>query len=333
MKTKLLYTIVLCLIAFTKVYSAQVGSFVGDVSGERRGIPFRISTGLILETGDIIRTGNRSRVEIRYENRTNIQISENTVITIGNENIPASSEITIISGRVRAVFGRGSQGGRVYTPTTVAAVRGTDFTVNVNNGDSVIVLSKGGLDVNNPYSQVALNAGDNVRANVGGEVESTGRSNRDVNRNMDDLLVSDLNKALEAFTIYVGDFEQSARVQNTDMRRYSNQIRSASSAEELRDTEKSIEAAEGSIIDNLFLTQATTRSLQVILENIPDKSSREFAEFSRIAARSSSVTALKARNYAEIQVIKQQHKEAVGRIRSRFEADRARILEGVQRQR
>jgi 23S rRNA maturation-related 3'-5' exoribonuclease YhaM len=333
MKTKLICTLFICFIAFTNVYSAQINMFVGDVQGERRGQPFRISVGLALETGDIIRTGSKSKAEIRYVNRTTISMAENTVITIGNINIPASNEPTIVSGRARAVFGRGSQDGRVFTPTTVAAVRGTDFTINVNEGNSVIVLAKGGLDVNNPYSQVSLNAGDNVQANVGEKVERTNRSNKDVNRNMSAILVSNLNRSLESYTSYINDFEQSARTQDSDMKRHSAQIRTAKSAEELRGAERNIDTMEASLRDNLFLTQGTTNSLQLILDSLPDKSSREFAEFSRIKERSNSVAALKARNYAEIQAIKQQHREAVERIRGQFESDRARILEGVQRQR
>ena len=332
-KTKLVCTIALCFIAITQAYSAQVGIFIGEVQGERKGKPFGISTGLVLEAGDVIRTGSKSTVEIRYPNRTSINVAENTVITIGNANIPDSTETTVISGRALAVFGRGSQGGRVYTPTTIAAVRGTEFEINVNQGNSMIVLNKGKLDVANPYSQVALNSGNNVRVNVGEKVERTGRSNRDVNRNMNELLVSDLNRALEAFTIYVDDFEQSAKVQNNDMKKYSDQIKSAASNEEIRGVERNMGTMEESIKNDLFLTQATTQSLQLILDGLPDRTSKEFAALSRIKERSNSVAALKARNYAEIQAIKQQHREAVERIRSKFEADRAKIFEDVQRQR
>ena len=334
MKTKLMCIMVLCFIAFSKAYSAQVGFFVGEVNGERKGAPFKISLGLALEAGDVIRTGSKSTVEIRYKDRTSINVAENTLITIGNANIPASSEVTVVSGRALAIFSRRAADiNRVYTPTTVAAIRGTEFSINVNKGNSMIILNKGKLDVNNPYSQVSLNAGDNVRANVGEEIERSTQRRKQWNEGMSDLFDNDLDRAIAAYSKYVNDFDSSAKSQSGNMKGYSNQIKSATSEEELRGTGRSIEALEALMKNNLFLTQGTDYSLKLILEEMSDKSSKEFDEFSKIKERSNAVVALKARNYAEIQAIKHQHKEAVERIRSRFEADRARILEGVQRQR
>ena len=320
MKRKLLCSIILCF-AFTKAYSAEVSSFVGDVTGERKGRPLRITTGVKLETGDVVRVGGRSTAQIRYTDRTVVTLSENTVITIGNVNIPASNDVTVVSGMVRAVFTGGNN--RVYTPTAIAAIRGTEFTVTVNNGNTVVALDKGNLDVSNPYSQVQMNAGDNVRANVGSGVERPPRGRKQRGSTAAD---GDLNNLAANFDKYINDFDKSAQTQNANIRKSANDSQSATTPQDASRVSRNMDAMDASLRDALFLTEGTNRSLQLILDGIPNKSSREFVEFSRIREKGQTVAALKARNYADLQAVRQQHREAVEKIRSRFEEDRARIL-------
>ena len=332
MKTKIISTIILCLIAFTKAYSAQVGFFVGEVSGERKGRPFRINMGMTLETGDLIRTGNGGTAEIHYPNNTRITLRENTLVKIGNENIPASNEVTVVSGNALAVFAQGSGNrNRAYTPTTVAAVRGTEFEINVNNGNSTIILNKGKLNVSNTYSQVSLNAGQNVQTNVGAGVGKPTKNSKQSNRKQQQQS-EDMDKLAQDFNRYVDGFDSRAKAQSNNTKKFSDELNSATTNQKMAVIGKNIEQAEESMRDELFLIEGVNQSLSLILNNLPDKSSKEFIDFSQIRERSTSVASVKARNFAEIQAVKQQHQEAVDKIRYRFEADRARILEGTKGQ-
>ena len=334
MKTKIVCAVILCLIAFTKAYSAQVSFFLGDVSGERKGRSFKINMGMTLETGDIVRTGDKSTVEIRYPNNTNITLRENTLVKIGNANVPTSSEITVISGNALAVFGQGSRSvNKVYTPTTVAAVRGTEFEINVNNGNSNVVLNKGKLDVSNPYSQVSINAGQNVQADVGSKVGKPAKNRKQSNRKQQD---QDINKLAQDFNRYVDDFDSRAKSQSDDTKKLSDEIKVATTDKKVKSLGENIEKTEESMKDELFLIEGVNQSLNLILNELLDKSSQEFSDFSKIKEKSNSVADVKAKNFAEIQAVKQQHQEAVeaikkqhqesiGNIRDKFEADRAKI--------
>ena len=328
MKIKLISVIALCFIAFNGAYSAEVGFFVGDVKGDRKGKQFKVNMGLALEAGDIIRTGSKSTLEIRYKNRTSITLSENTVVKIGNANVASSDEVTVVSGRASAVFPKGTKGtNKVYTPTTVAAVRGTKFTVDVDKGNSTIVLNEGKLDVNNPYSRLSMNAGDNVKSDVGEKIEKSNQPSKELSE-----AVADLNKAIGAFNKYVNDLDSSSKTQSDQMKKYSDEIKSSTTEGEIRNTGRSIEELEELLKDELFLTGGTDYSLKLIMDDLPNKTSKEFRDFAKIKEKSNKVAAQKARNYAEIQAVKQQHKEAVEKIRGKFDADRSNIRDAVRKQ-
>jgi hypothetical protein len=235
LKIKLISVMVLCFIAFAEAYSAEVGFFVGDVKGERKGKPFRVNLGLTLEAGDVVQTGSKSTLEIRYKNKTSITLSENTLVKIGNTNVPSSDEVTVVAGKALAVFGKTAKGeNKVYTPTTICAIRGTEFVINVNKGNSMIILNKGKLDVNNSYSKMPMNAGDNVQADVGEKIEKSSQKRKQWNEDMDNSFDSNLDKAINAYSKYVNDLDSSARVQSSNVKKYPDKIDSAVSAEEMR---------------------------------------------------------------------------------------------------
>lgn len=120
----------------------------GDVTVN--GIP--ASAGKILNSNDIIKTADNSYTTVQFGSKIIITIKSNTEILINEMNVSAGKEKCSIDIRYGNIFNKISGGVNQYnvrTPTLVAAVRGTSFTVSCEKktGSSSVQLLKGKLNV------------------------------------------------------------------------------------------------------------------------------------------------------------------------------------------
>ncbi len=104
-----------------------------------------------LETGDRIRTGEDSSAEVSLDGQHVVSLRENTDFTLSAARA-AETELKIALGSLLAKIGAlfGSESLRVRTPTAVAAVRGTEFGVEVPSDreeTTVGVFDEGKLEV------------------------------------------------------------------------------------------------------------------------------------------------------------------------------------------
>lgn len=118
-----------------------------------RGVVFTYATGGILE-GDLLapgaslRTGPTTTVELRLRpNGTLIKIARGTTFRVEGLATPQDNRngFTLVTGKVRAVATRGSSYD-IYTASTVAGVRGTDFSMSYEEGRRArLVVAKGAV--------------------------------------------------------------------------------------------------------------------------------------------------------------------------------------------
>ena len=110
---------------------------MGKVKLIRSGKKVGISNGDILKSGDIIKTGKNSFCELVYKDRSKITIRSKSKAKIGTQRIKGSSYIALISGSLKGKFAkiRKGRGRKIYSATTVAAIRGTEFSMEVNKGE------------------------------------------------------------------------------------------------------------------------------------------------------------------------------------------------------
>lgn len=178
------------LLTETVMCSLPAGAMVpvGDaraVSGDVQALPHgssaweRIGVGYVIQPGDTLRTGPASRVSVLCVDESQIKLGENTLMVFKSAE-PSSrlgyQPVTNTSGSAY-----GLEQGRAWirntkedfrfelsTPAVTAAIRGTEFTVEVDpDGASTISLLQGDLPVFNDFGALDLAAGEMATARPG----------------------------------------------------------------------------------------------------------------------------------------------------------------------
>lgn len=98
--------------------------------------------------GAVVTTSPASLVDIEFNTRNAIRLSENTTLVFNPRNLQAGSELrqgalTLVLKRISA--GAGGEAFLVRTPSAVAGVRGTSFFIKVENPTSTYVCACNGV--------------------------------------------------------------------------------------------------------------------------------------------------------------------------------------------
>jgi hypothetical protein len=103
------------------------------------------------KSGDVLRTGSRSRAELAViEHSARFVISSKTIFRLAHDRPGVLLEIE--RGSLRAIFGKLPEGDTrerlITTPSAVLAVRGTDYGVEVEkDGDTSVTVFQGTVEV------------------------------------------------------------------------------------------------------------------------------------------------------------------------------------------
>ena len=112
---------------------------VGDVSATRAGQPVNLGTGAAIEDGDIIRVGQASNAQIRFDDEAVVALRPQTVFRIDEYNFAGRQDgaekavFNLIQGGMRTVTGLIGKLNRsnylVRTPTSTVGIRGTNYNL------------------------------------------------------------------------------------------------------------------------------------------------------------------------------------------------------------
>jgi len=172
--------ILTCLLMFVSIADAGVAEFkkahgVVDVfhAGERQARPAAV--GDTVNVGDTIRTGRRSRAQLKFADGSVLNLGSLTKIQVGEFSYSAESKVRKSSlrqlrGTIRAVVSKAETEDSFYhieTPGAVAAVRGTITGSKMNSPfDTTFYVTKGSIDVYNkrhPKKRRRVSAGQYTR--------------------------------------------------------------------------------------------------------------------------------------------------------------------------
>lgn len=136
------------------------GSLLVKTNGTSRFAPAK--KGQFLYEGDIVKTEKNSLGAITFVSGVSLKMNANTEFTISVKQLgKADEELTMGSGQVYSkVLKRGSRFG-IKTPVALAAVRGTEFDVQLDKDGNNQRLSvmEGVVQLGNDYGLVNVNAG------------------------------------------------------------------------------------------------------------------------------------------------------------------------------
>ncbi len=152
----------LCLLLITTALAgAEITYLVGSVSVFRGGSSFTASLGSRLKGGDIVKTRDRSRVEITLDGGSLVRLSSNSELTIERSSTSGLATSTVISstgGRLWSnvtPFTNAESNYVVKTPTATAAVRGTVFRTDIYPDTSTLLrVYEGSVEMWNPMAAI-----------------------------------------------------------------------------------------------------------------------------------------------------------------------------------
>lgn len=118
-----------------------------------------------LNSGDSIRTGVASRVEVKYSDGTITRLGPNSVMRINSDNQAKRTGIRLLLGKLWLKVTKGNGELKVETPTAVASVLGTELFVSNDEKNISHVTTLEGL------VEVTGNQGDKTLVKPGEWVE------------------------------------------------------------------------------------------------------------------------------------------------------------------
>ncbi len=314
--------------------AAHIAFFVGDVSVLRQGKKVPVSMGTAMEAGDLIKTGARSTMELTYDDGSRITISENSSAKVGSSSVKGSDSVTLLSGNLGGKFSKmKKEDRRVYTPTTICAIRGTEFTVSVSRGgDSRVDLSEGRLAISNPYGGTDLNQGEKIEAQVSEapEKSETAASVEEWQANKQSELLADPGKKSDQYREHIGRLKNKSDRGSESVNSVSGMVSKADNKKKLEETGMKLEAADREIKDDLFLNEASGASIENIMQDFQARDKKIYDEFTRLKAECNLVLEQQRRNYEALQAVKKSHQEARDRIMGAFQKDRDSIRDTLK---
>jgi hypothetical protein len=331
-KHKLLPMILVIILATPlAMQGAQISFYIGKVKLYRNGRVMSPSMGKILRAGDLLITGRRSKVDIKYEDGSRISVKSYSKVRFGSKSIQDSRHIAIISGILTGKFNKLSKNKKshkIVTPTIVCAVRGTEFKVIVSkSGKSRVDLSEGKLKLSNPAGSDFLNANQQMKDDISkppriGPISSktSAWQNKENKR-----LKTNPWQISKGYKAYMNQFSSRSNSQSKEVKTHKKKIKSAKTIENLDWVEKKINNSEDKIENDLLLNETTITSIPDIIEDYKKRKNRIYRIFYRIKRDCNKVKEQQERNYRELQAVRRAHKEAKTKIKDKYEADKKRI--------
>ena len=124
--------------------------------------------GLALFGNDRVRTGEASRAAILYADDTLHRVDEKSEVEIVPQQGEKQGLLKVLSGRHYFSSRKPKNFGRVETATVTAAIKGTEFAVEVAaDGTTTVTMIEGVVEASNEYGTVEIGAGERAVAEPG----------------------------------------------------------------------------------------------------------------------------------------------------------------------
>lgn len=310
----------------------------GDVSITRGSQKItKIAVGDKLKENDVIKTGKKAAANIAYSDRSEIRMGENSSVKLGREEGNGDTPATVLGGSVSTKFNKLSKDSgakKVYTPSTVCAVRGTEFKVIVSDtAASRVELTEGTLDVYNPSGGGKIQAGTSMEANAGiAPVKSDPKpvSADEWSAAKDSEFDADVPQRSQRFKKQTEDFAASGEQSKKDMDKLKRDISEKKNDKDaLEKTGEDLNKQSEKVEDNYYQSDAATSAIDKITNRFSQDKAKMRAEFEKLKRESNKVSEQQKRNFEAIQAVKESYKKAYEAIKNKFEQDKQNIKGNV----
>ncbi|MDH3328492.1 MAG: FecR domain-containing protein [Desulfobulbaceae bacterium] len=124
-----------------------------------------------LLTGDGLRTGSLGTMALLFADRTQVRVQRNSTLTVKSVAKSTNAGSTLLRLDKGGTWSRAVTGGsgvQIETPSATAAIRGTDWSLNVDEkGSTQLIVLDGEVILENPFGRVSVKRGEIAFAEIG----------------------------------------------------------------------------------------------------------------------------------------------------------------------
>lgn len=326
------------------VFAVELSFLTGDVSVIRGSASAgKLSPGFQLKENDLVKTGKKSSAKVSYKDGSEIVLSENSSVKIGKISDKGDAPAIVMGGSVSTKFSKiakDSSGKRkVYTPTTVCAVRGTEFKVIVSDtAASRVELTEGSLEVYNPEGGSTIQAGTSVEADIAAppvKSDKTQVSESEWSAAKDSEFDADVPERSSRFKKQNDGFKSRNKSNAEKIEELKREIiseKEKKDAAALDETGKELDKESEKIEDDYYQCDAATAAIDNIVNRFGKDKKKMRDEFDKMKRESNKVKDQIRRNYEAIQAVKESYRKAVEAIQAKYGSDKDKIKGDVDLQ-
>jgi len=240
---------------------------------------------------------------------------------VGNESVPGSSYVSLISGVVHGKFAKMQKGGgnKVYTPTAVCAIRGTEFTIAASDsGDSRVQLEEGKLQIRNPYGKVDINENENSDMGIAARPRSD-KKTRAIDGWMDQKdneFERNPGATGDRYDRYFDKLDDNSGSASKKISEYDKNLarNSMRGKENLEKANSDIEGLDENMQDEMYLSNNARLSLDGIISGIGQEKAGLYQKFTQVREECNKVAEQQRRNYEALQAVREAYRKAYDEI-------------------
>ncbi|NMB65811.1 MAG: FecR domain-containing protein [Spirochaetes bacterium] len=327
--------IVTVLLFAPYVYALEISFVVGDVIVERDGKENLAVVGMKLSQGDAVVTKNASIAELLYSDKSTLRIFENTKIKVAA--IQDNQEnVSVINGVIKAKISKLQKGEskKVYTPTTVCAIRGTEFFVAVSDSsNSRVNMEEGSLALANPYGEISVNNDEQATVEVAKKpLLDDNPKNPELWKNTADKdFVLEPQKYAESYNEYLSTLEQRSSMQSAEIEKYKQSSAKKKDSKKIEKDMDELENKVAVIADDFFLGDCANAAVDNVLQMYKEKKQEIFDSFNKVKEQADRVVQKQKANYEAIMAIKEAYRKNYEEIKGKHKESIEKIKEEINK--
>jgi len=327
--------VVAVLLSAQSIFALDVSFVVGEVIVEHEGKENIAVVGMKLSQGDIITTKNASIAELQYADKSTVRIFENTKVKVAA--IQDNQEnVSIINGVIKAKISKLQKGEskKVYTPTTVCAVRGTEFFVAVSDSsNSRVNMEEGSLALTNPYGEINVNGDEQATVEVAQKPSmDENPKNPELWKNTADKdFVLEPQKYAQSYKEYLATLEQRSSMQSAEIEKFKQSSAKKKDSKKLEADMDELENKVAVIADDFFLGDCANAAVSNVLQSYKEKKQEIFDSFNKVKEQADRVVQQQKANYEAIMAIKEAYRKSFDEIKGKHKESIEKIKEEVNK--
>lgn len=120
-----------------------------------------------LKAGDVLRTNATGTLGIVFADRTQVRLARNSTLLVRAVQDGRPSAVQLQRGKLWGRAPRGRSNISIETPSATAAIRGTEFALEVSDEQTLLSVFEGSVEIANEAGGLTVGAGEAARVQLG----------------------------------------------------------------------------------------------------------------------------------------------------------------------